>query len=61
MGEPKFIIVILYTTAQCKRDSTMNFKTYIPTLIYILRMTGLFHHVFINKKTPECKNIKLRK
>jgi hypothetical protein len=39
----------------------MNFKTNIPTLIYILRMTGFVHHVFINKKTQECENKKLRK
>ena len=54
------LTAILYTTAQCMNDSTMNFKTNIPTLIYILRMTGFVHHVFINKKTQECENIKLR-
>jgi hypothetical protein len=42
-------------------DSRMNFKTNIPTLIYILRMTGFVHHVFINKKNQKCENIKLRK
>jgi hypothetical protein len=39
----------------------MNFKTNIPTLIYILRMTDFVHHKFMNKKTQECENKKLRK